>query len=355
MATVTHPLEPLAAAEVRWAVAILADAGKVGPTTRFISVALKEPPKAVVHAFTGTEVVPREAFAVLFDNATNACHEAVVSLAGKAVTGWKHVPGVQPTMTADEMAECEAAVLASPEFRAALKRHHGIDDTALVMVDIWSAGNYGEPEEAARRLARPLCFVRSDPTDNGYARPIEGIRPVVDLNTMTVIRVEEHDHRPLPPQAGNYAAARVPEKRVGIKPLDITQPEGPSFEVVGNQVTWQNWKFVIGFNAREGLTLHHLRYADGGRIEGISFEGSGCAISQASASLMTTQLKGKTPAEAEETYKRFSNIVKTGQAPEDFDELAAFAGVHTFPARIKCATLAWHAALEALKQPETTP
>ena len=274
MATVTHPLEPLAAAEVRWAVAILADAGKVGPTTRFISVALKEPPKAVVHAFTGAEAVPREAFAVLFDNATNACHEAVVSLAGKAVTGWKHVPGVQPTMTADEMAECEAAVLASPEFRAALKRHHGIDDTALVMVDIWSAGNYGEPEEAARRLARPLCFVRSDPTDNGYARPIEGIRPVVDLNTMTVIRVEEHDHRPLPPQAGNYAAARVPEKRVGIKPLDITQPEGPSFEVVGNQVTWQNWKFVIGFNAREGLTLHHLRYADGGKDRSVLYRAS---------------------------------------------------------------------------------
>ena len=94
---------------------------------------------------------------------------------------------------------------------------------------------------------------------------------------------------------------------------------------------------------------------DGSRIGGISFEGSGCAISQASASLMTTQFKGKTPAEAEETYKRFAEIVKTGNAPEDFDELAAFAGVHTFPARIKCATLAWHAALEALKQPETTP
>ena len=60
-------------------------------------------------------------------------------------------------------------------------------------------------------------------------------------------------------------------------------------------------------------------------------------------------------AEAEETFKRFADIVKTGNAPEEFDELAAFAGVHTFPARIKCATLSWHAALEALKQPETKP
>ncbi len=59
------------------------------------------------------------------------------------------------------------------------------------MVDIWSAGNYGAEEEATRRLARPLCFLRTDPTDNGYVRPIEGLRPVVALNTMEVIRIEE--------------------------------------------------------------------------------------------------------------------------------------------------------------------
>jgi nitrogen fixation protein NifU and related proteins len=94
---------------------------------------------------------------------------------------------------------------------------------------------------------------------------------------------------------------------------------------------------------------------DGGKIAQIGFEGSGCAISQASASLMTTQLKGKTLPEAEETYGRFADIVKTGKSPEEFDELAAFAGVHAFPARIKCATLSWHAALEALKQPDQPP
>jgi nitrogen fixation NifU-like protein len=88
---------------------------------------------------------------------------------------------------------------------------------------------------------------------------------------------------------------------------------------------------------------------DGDRIGDISFDGSGCAISMASASLMTTQLKGKTAAEAEALYQRFHEIVTTGQAPEEISDLAAFAGVHTFPARIKCATLGWHAALNALK------
>ena len=64
---------------------------------------------------------------------------------------------------------------------------------------------------------------------------------------------------------------------------------------------------------------------------------------------MTTQLKGKTGAQAEELYKQFHEIVTSGKEPEEISDLAAFAGVHAFPARIKCATLGWHAALNALK------
>ena len=88
---------------------------------------------------------------------------------------------------------------------------------------------------------------------------------------------------------------------------------------------------------------------DGDRIGEITFDGSGCAISQAAASLMTTQLKGKSAAEAEQLYQQFHEIVTTGKAPEEISDIVAFAGVHAFPARIKCATLGWHAALNALK------
>lgn len=106
----------------------------------------------------------------------------------------------------------------------------------------------------------------------------------------------------------------------------------------------------------------YLRLAPGApdqteRIAEISFDGSGCAISQASASLMTTKVKGKNAAEVAALYQEFHDIVTTGQAPEEISDLAAFAGVHAFPARIKCATLGWHAALEALKSepmPTTT-
>jgi nitrogen fixation NifU-like protein len=87
---------------------------------------------------------------------------------------------------------------------------------------------------------------------------------------------------------------------------------------------------------------------EGGRIADISFQGAGCAISQASTSVMTQRLKGKTVAEAEALFGRFKDIVTQGTPDEEDLDLSAFAGVHQFPARIKCATLGWHAALQAI-------
>ena len=275
MATlVRHPLEPLTTAEVQQAVKLLRVADKVTATTRFVSVSLHEPPKQAVHGYDGSSSPAREAFVVLFDNGTNSAYEAVVSLSKHSVVSWKHIPGAQPTMTIDEQVECEQAVLASPEFKAALEKHYGIKDTSLVMVDIWSAGYYGTEEDRTKRLARPLCFVRSDATDNGYARPIEGLRPVVDLNTMQVLRVEDYGHWELPPGESNYAASRRTSFREDIRSLEIKQADGPSFEVEGHHVSWQKWSLVVGFNAREGLTLHHLRYNDGGEDRSILYRAS---------------------------------------------------------------------------------
>ena len=87
-----------------------------------------------------------------------------------------------------------------------------------------------------------------------------------------------------------------------------------------------------------------------GRVGAIGFEGAGCAISQASASLMTTQLLGKTPADAEAIFAEFREIITSGKQAAGFSEMGAFAGVHLYPARVKCATLAWHAAIDAMKR-----
>ncbi|HYO16771.1 MAG TPA: SUF system NifU family Fe-S cluster assembly protein [Thermoanaerobaculia bacterium] len=89
-----------------------------------------------------------------------------------------------------------------------------------------------------------------------------------------------------------------------------------------------------------------------GRIQGISFEGAGCAISTASASLMTEALKGRSVEEARELFQEFHRLVTTGEgagAPE-LGKLAVFTGVREYPMRVKCATLAWHTLQAALDQ-----
>ena len=95
---------------------------------------------------------------------------------------------------------------------------------------------------------------------------------------------------------------------------------------------------------------------DGDRIADVGFLGSGCAISKASASMMTTILKGKTREEAKRLFDLFHATVTTGQ-PQENEKLTAFAGVHKFPARVKCAILPWHAivaALDGRSDPVTT-
>src|SRR5437667_12530814 len=105
MRAIKHPLEPLTADEVRLAVSILRDTGKVTPTTRFVSVSLQEPAKASVHGFAGKEPIARQAFAVLFDNATNSCYEAAVSRTDRKRLSWNHVPGVQAAMNVSDTCE----------------------------------------------------------------------------------------------------------------------------------------------------------------------------------------------------------------------------------------------------------
>jgi nitrogen fixation NifU-like protein len=100
-----------------------------------------------------------------------------------------------------------------------------------------------------------------------------------------------------------------------------------------------------GYNPLCGDRFTVYLKMNGDVIEDVSFQGSGCAISTSSASLMTQTLKGKTRAQAEEVFKSFHELVTKEDANVDMeklDKLAVFAGVRKFPVRVKCATLAWH-------------
>lgn len=107
-----------------------------------------------------------------------------------------------------------------------------------------------------------------------------------------------------------------------------------------------------GFNPLCGDHFTVYVKVDGDSIQDIAFQGSGCAISKASASMMTQALKGKSKAEAKELFDTFHKLVTTGNANgdrNDLGKLAVFSGVSEFPVRVKCATLAWHTLQAALE------
>lgn len=112
---------------------------------------------------------------------------------------------------------------------------------------------------------------------------------------------------------------------------------------------------VEGNNPLCGDRLTVWLRMEGEIIQDAAFQGSGCAISRASASLMTTAVRGKTRKEAEALFERFHRLVTGSLEPseaESLGKLAAFGGVSAFPIRVKCASLSWHALRAALDQPD---
>jgi len=110
-----------------------------------------------------------------------------------------------------------------------------------------------------------------------------------------------------------------------------------------------------GYNPLCGDKLKLFLKMDGDIVRDASFEGSGCAISTASASLMTESLKGKTRAEATQLIDKFHELLTTDTpASHDLGKLVVFCGVRDYPARVKCATLAWHTLKSALNNPGET-
>ncbi|KVH98907.1 Copper amine oxidase [Cynara cardunculus var. scolymus] len=278
-AQTSHPLDPLSAAEIKVAVATVRAAGatpEVRDGMRFVEVVLSEPDKNVVAladayffppfqpsllprskggAVIPSKLPPRRARLVVYNKKSNETSLWIVELSEDAV----------------EYAECEAVVKDHPPFQEAMKKR-GIEDMDLVMVDAWCVGYHSEADAPSRRLAKPLIFCRTEsdsPMENGYARPVEGIYILVDMQNMVVLDFEDRKLVPLPPAdpLRNYTPGhtRGGVDRSDVKPLQILQPDGPSFRVNGQYVEWQKWNFRIGFTPREGLVIHSVAYVDGSR------------------------------------------------------------------------------------------
>ncbi|WP_423182713.1 primary-amine oxidase [Arthrobacter sp. NyZ413] len=259
-----RPFEQLSRDELARVVGVLKSGPAAGESFRFSSVSLHEPGKAALRAGT----YAREAEVVLVDRATNLAYEAVVDVASSTITRWVELPaGTQPPIMADEFAECEAAVVASPLVREALAKR-GITDMSLVCAEPWSIGYWGE-DQGGKRIMRALMFTRLEPNDNPYAHPMEDFTVLVDLNKQEVIGVEDDGFLHVPMEKNNYHPDFVGPARTDIKPIEISFPQGRNFTVEGNHVEWLNWSFDLGFTPREGLVLHQVGFRDKGELRPI--------------------------------------------------------------------------------------
>lgn len=271
---VNHPLEPLTAEEIKKAVKILRDQKQPSSNARFAQVILHEPEKHKVLNYKEGDVIQREASIILLEPDTSETYEAVVSITKNEVLSWNLIPDVRPGFILDEFEEIESLVINDPDYQAALLKR-GVEDPSLVMVDPWSSGYFNIKEDEGKRLVRALAWVRPAANENGYAFPITGLIAVVDVNKMEILRIEDYGVKPLPPLDGAY----IPEQakgydinlRTDLKPLDITQPEGPSFKVDGHSIEWQKWKIRFGFTPREGLVIHTVGYEDKGKVRPILY------------------------------------------------------------------------------------
>jgi primary-amine oxidase len=263
-----HPLDPLSAEEIMAACTIVKEVQGLEDGVRFPWVTLHEPPKDIAWGHRPGDEIDRQAEVAVLERTTGAVHEALVSITRSSVLAWRSVPGVVSPLLVDELVFAFHAVKQDGRWQEALRRR-GITDFDLVQVDPWPAGNFGIDGEQGRRIVRCVSYVRTHPTDNGYARPIEGLVAVVDLATAEVIELIDREVVPIPQTSGNYDPASVGALRQDLKPLAITQPEGPSFEVEGSEIRWQRWRLRVSVHPVEGLVLHTVGYEDDGRVRPI--------------------------------------------------------------------------------------
>ncbi|WP_119695773.1 primary-amine oxidase [Microbacterium halotolerans] len=254
------PFASLSRLEVERVGEILRAEGVLNDERRIAYLGVAEPDRRA-DALAG-----RCALAQLLDGATGL--EAVVDLGSGAVVSTRGIDpideGQVPLLSEEHVLLRE--VLGADEGWAAALRRRGIDDPSTVALAGLSAGRYDRPELAGKRLARVLAHHQPTPESMPWAHPIDGLLAVVDLAAAEVVEIVDTHQPAIPQEHGDYhvPGAFGPE-RTTQKPIEITQPEGPSFRIDGDELTWEKWSLRVAFDMREGLILQDIGFEDAGR------------------------------------------------------------------------------------------
>lgn len=275
-----HPLDMLTADEINCGREILVSAGLLTESHLVPTMLPVEPSKETVREFTGGDFERRIMFVVL-DPATGISVEYTVSLQQRCVVHERRVnsdsyPYGQPPYTWTEFEKAERLVKQSEEWQAAMRgRGFTQEQIDLAYIGPLAPGFFNVKDEVGQRIIRSVTFLRDHANDSQWAHPVEGLLTTLNLTTGKVVSVvDDGGHIDTAATSGAYDRETIGKPRHDLMPIEITQPDGPSFDVSGSEVCWQNWKMRIGFNQREGLVLHQVTYTDNGEERPILYRGS---------------------------------------------------------------------------------
>ena len=264
-----HPLDPLSPGELDAIVSALRTAGLIDHRHLISMLQLHEPPKPEVLAWRPGDAATRDARVTLWDRSAAAISEIVITVTGEIVSSTA-VPGaLSPVLTTEAEEALDAARNDSRVLEAL--RQRGITDINEVHLETWPFGaEIPEGIDSSRRLIWTPMWHRPEPGANVYAHPICDLFAIVDLDTGEVVAVENELTIPIPATPGPYRASET-GANVELRDLAITQQDGPSCTVEGWAVEWERWKFRVGFDQREGLLIHDVRFVDEGLERRIAY------------------------------------------------------------------------------------
>jgi primary-amine oxidase len=275
-AATDHPLNPLSADEIRAVRRIVEEHGLLGEHVRFVFVALDEPHKKTVLAFRPGDPIDRHARLLLLDKATGLGADVVVSVTQDRVVSHDVIDAAadgQVPILDQEFEDIEEFLLECPEWIDAMRKR-GLNPPDVRAVPL-SAGVFGHEDEVGHRIVRVLAFYQYDKADLPWAHPIDGVVAYVDLTQRRVVKVTDEIELPVPAERGQWdSEPHAVPARTDLKPIEITQPEGSSFTIDGNQITWADWTFRFGFDVREGLVLHQLSVRDDDTVRPVVYRAS---------------------------------------------------------------------------------
>ncbi|AVH68054.1 primary-amine oxidase [Nostoc sp. 'Peltigera membranacea cyanobiont' N6] len=270
---ILHPLTSLTEAEINTAVSVIQREKTLSEMAAFPLIALQEPDKEEVVKFTPGKAFGRKAFLVIYERSQNKTFEGIVDLTSKTLNSWKELPSVQPAIVNPEYELATQVVKADPRWQKAMLRR-GITDFDRVKISSWSPGILTKQEETAgNRLCRSLSYYQGQ-NWNYYGSPIEGVVATVNLNTGKIVSFIDKENVPFSKENWNYDIKSLGKLLSAPKALKLLQPNGKSFEIEDNQISWQGWKFRYLMHPRSGLALYQVTYDDGKNVRPVLYRAS---------------------------------------------------------------------------------